>query len=254
MSTISVYTTCTNSIEDEYCVVESIKSALKIAREVIAVDGGSTDGTIDAIKSINDDRIKIVESKWLNKLGKNMHAINRSIGLGYCTSEWCMLLDSDEVIHEDDVEKIKYAINNVEYGIVALDCNTLHFYKNYKHLLNGYSGWKDLYTHKVYIVRNFLGVYHGNIGLEPDAHVDVDGYPISNKAIKHIDVNIYHYGHARGMNAYIRKQNKMREMFSNGKCNKIKEDEFHWIPEYKLTKFTGTHPEVISERILNGSN
>jgi len=247
MSSISVYMTCTNAIKDEYCIVESIKSALVFADEVIVVDGLSSDGTLEAIDSLNDNRVWVKVSPWLYNLGMNMHAINRSIGIGSCDSDWCMLLDADEVIHEDDAVKITEAISTNNRDIIAFDCNTLHFYKDYYHLLNGCSDWKDLYTHKTYIVRNYQGIYHGNIGLEPDAHVLMNGNPIPENKIKHIDVNIFHYGHAREKLAYIRKQNNIRGAFSNWKAEEIKAEDFEWLPEWKLTKFKGSHPNVMGD-------
>ena len=252
MSTISVYTTTTNSIRDEFFAVEDIKSALKFADEVIIVDGGSEDNTLNQIKKINDERIKVYTSPWLTTLGTGIYSINKSLALGRCTSDWCVLMDSDEVFHEFDIEKIKRIPDSVTENIIAISFNTLHFYKDYYHLMNGVKEWKDLYDFKIYMVRNGLGIHHGNNCGDPDAHLTSDGKLIPAEKIVHIDISVFHYGHVRTIDSYLRKTNKLHKSFSGGDHKEI--TQYTWIPEWKLSTFSGKHPEVMQERITVGTN
>ena len=204
MSKISVYTMTTDAIKNEYFAVEGIMSALLFADEVVVLDGGSNDNTIKQIYKINDPRIKIYTNKWLHSLGKSMTGINKSLALGYCTGDWCVLMDSDEVYHEEDAQAIKRLPDVVAGNINAIEFNTLHFYKDYFHILNGCPDWKDLYTHKVYMVRNGLCIHHGSVNTEPDAHVDLDGKPLNTKNTILTNIRVFHYGHARSKEAYVR--------------------------------------------------
>lgn len=246
MSTISVYTTTFNALREEYCVIEGIKSALDFADEVIVLDSHSTDGTVNAIKSIGDGRIKIFDIDWLSSIGWAMYKIAKSMAIGRCTSDWCVLMDADEVFHEDDRFEILSLANNAPENIHAIRFNTLHFYKDYNHILNGCSKWKDLYTSKTYMVRNGLGIHHGNSGMDIDAHLDRYGMPLKESSILSSNIDVYHYGHVRSDSAYLEKQNRMHSYYE-GKpvCN----ESISWIDSGELKIFNGTHPVYMNDRI-----
>ena len=254
MSKISVYTMTTDAIKNEYFVVEGIKSALLFADEVVVVDGGSTDNTIEQIDKIGDPRIKIYTNKWLHSLGKSMTGINKSLALGYCTGDWCILMDSDEVYHEEDIEAIKKMPDVVASDIIGIEFNTLHFYKDYWHIMNGCPDWKDLYTHKVYMVRNGMCIHHGAVNTEPDAHVDLHGRPLDPEKIIMTNIKVFHYGHARSKEAYVRKINHIEGRHSGWKWKPVSADDFEWLPDYKLSDFSGTHPAVMNKRIEAGQD
>jgi glycosyltransferase involved in cell wall biosynthesis len=256
VSSISVYTATSNAIENEYCIEEGIKSALLFADEVVVVDSGSTDGTLELIKSIGDSRIKIYHNDWLDRIGRGMYASQKNMSLGRCTSEWCVLMDSDEVYHEEDAERIKRTADSMSDNVVAVKFNTLHFYRDYDHIMNGCGMWKDLYDNKVYMVKNGLSIHHGAIGYDPDGHVMNDCMPIPQDKTFHSKVFVYHYGHARTRRCYINKQNKIDMRYNPSGVLAFKpvpEDKFEFVPSWKLTKFTGTHPAVMGRRIEAGT-
>jgi glycosyltransferase involved in cell wall biosynthesis len=246
MSTISVYTTTYNSIDQEYCIVEGIRSALGFADEVIVVDSHSNDGTVEAIESINDPRIKIYEIDWLPRIGWAMYKIAKSMAIGRCTKDWCVLMDADEVFHELDYDKIKKVPYSVADNIIGVKFNTLHFYGDYKHLLNGSKSWKDLYTNKVYMVRNGLGIHHGNSGMDIDAHVDRYGIPLKQEYLVHLNISAFHYGHIRSDAAYLKKQNRMHSFYEGKEVNNTAIDR---IDLKNLGTFIGTHPITMKNRV-----
>lgn len=252
MSTISVYTMTTNSIRDEFCVVEGIKSALLFANEVVVMDGGSTDNTLDAIFKINDNRINVYVNEWLDSLSTGMYAINKSLSLGKCKSDWCVLMDSDEVFHEFDAEKIRKAADSVSSNIIAIKFNTFHFYKDYKHIINGVKEWKDLYTNKIYMVRNGLGIHHGNNMGDPDLQLLPGGKVIPPEKIAHIDISVFHYGHVRTKEKYLQKVNKLHKSFVGKDYVDVK--NFEWLEDSKLGTFSGSHPKVMEARIYAGTD
>jgi glycosyltransferase involved in cell wall biosynthesis len=252
MARISVYITATNSIRDEFFVIESVMSALNFADEVIVMDGGSVDNTVEKILELGSPKVKIFHNEWLDSIGTGMDSINRSLAIGRCTGDWCVLMDSDEVFHELDSERIKKVATSLDNNIVAAEFNTLHFYRDYNHLLNGCKEWRDLYIKKIYMVRNGLGIHHGIIGGEPDAHVMVDGSPIPEERRVHIKVNVFHYGHVRTTESYLKKTNRLHKRFTGKAHKEIKDIE--WIPDEKLSTFNGSHPSVMNKRIEIGTS
>ena len=246
MKTISVYTTTYNALDQEYCLIEGIKSALRFADEIIVVDSFSTDGTVDSIKAIGDNRIKIYSIDWLPSIGWAMYKISKSMAIGRCTKDWCILMDADEVIHEKDYSLIRMVADHTPGNIVGVRFNTIHFYGDYKHVLNGFKEWKDLYTSKVYMVRNGMGIHHGNSGMDIDAHVDRHGIPLKGDCLANSGIDMFHYGHVRSKQAYIKKQLRMHSFYSGQKVDVLKENQ---ISIESLNTFSGSHPTTMLDKV-----
>lgn len=87
--------------------------------ELIIVDDGSTDGTIDAIKKIDDKRIRLIQ---INHCGHINHVMNT--GVKNCTGNWLAFLDSDDLWLPEKLEsqliilkkeKTKWIYSNYEF-------------------------------------------------------------------------------------------------------------------------------------------
>jgi glycosyltransferase involved in cell wall biosynthesis len=108
---ISGYTTTLNCIKQSYPFVECIKSMLGFASEVCVVDGGSTDGTWEKLLNLSqeDSRIKVkqVIRDWSNPRHAVFDGMQKAEARSMCTGEFCWQMDSDEIVHENDYEKIQ---------------------------------------------------------------------------------------------------------------------------------------------------
>ncbi|MES2678427.1 MAG: glycosyltransferase family 2 protein [Bacteroidota bacterium] len=82
--------------------------------EYIIVDDGSTDGTEQMIKSIDDKRIRYYHTEHCGYLSRL-----RNIGLDHATGEWIAFLDSDDTWHQSALEKMRATLQNYSSNSVV---------------------------------------------------------------------------------------------------------------------------------------
>lgn len=103
---ISGYTTAYNL--KGYPFVESIKSMLGFCDEVVVVDGCSDDGTYETLEELakEDERVQLYQNPWdFDEPG--IDGMQKTFARALCEHEFLWQQDCDEVVHEDDYEKIK---------------------------------------------------------------------------------------------------------------------------------------------------
>lgn len=110
--TLSIHVCMTNPEAREYPYLEAIESYLALADEVIVVDGGSTDGSLEKIgdkffPALQSGSLKIVTIPWPEDYEQKEFPIHLNAGLLACTSDWAMKVDIDYVIHEKSIEPIR---------------------------------------------------------------------------------------------------------------------------------------------------
>lgn len=78
------------------CVLQQTEKAL----ECIVVDDASTDGTLEKLHTVSDERLRILS---LPRRSGACHA--RNVGVAAAQGEWIAFQDSDDVFHPDKLEK-----------------------------------------------------------------------------------------------------------------------------------------------------
>ena len=106
MLKISGFCLTTNAIERKYPFLESIKSFLPVVDELVVIDGGSTDGTREAIQAIGDPKIRIIcdeDTKWEQDWFYSRMSHNFNRGWEECTGDVVFKFDVDWVFHEEKI-------------------------------------------------------------------------------------------------------------------------------------------------------
>jgi glycosyltransferase involved in cell wall biosynthesis len=117
---ISGYTTTYNSMD--YPFEESIRSMLGFCDEVVVVDGCSTDGTWEVLQKLSeeDPRVKTYQNEF-DWSEPRMDGAQKAFARALCENEYLWQMDADEVVHEDDYEKIKMITKRFPKNADVLD-------------------------------------------------------------------------------------------------------------------------------------
>jgi hypothetical protein len=240
---ISGFTIVRNALKFNYPAVESIQSILPICDEFVVNVGESEDDTLKLIKSINSPKIRIIQTKWDFSEGKTVLSRQTNIALKECKGDWAFYLQSDEVIHEDDLpvlkNKMAQYLNNKE--VEALRFGWLHFYGSYfRYRID--SGW---YQKQDRIIRN-----NGEIESIGDAYAfeRKDRQPLKRK---NTGCLMYHYGWVHpGEMMTQRRVNAEKIGFTSLKEGE-RQNEYSYGDLNRFPAYFGSHPTVMKEWIAS---
>ena len=110
---VSAFTFIKNGLILGYPFLESIKSILPIVDEFVINVGESEDDTLQIINSIKNNKIRIIRSQWNDCMQDRgyVYGQQKMIAQFNCTGDWAFYIEGDEVYHENDLDKIKLAMN-----------------------------------------------------------------------------------------------------------------------------------------------
>jgi glycosyltransferase involved in cell wall biosynthesis len=244
---ISGFSFVRNAEVFDYPVLESITSLLPICDEVIVAVGNSDDQTLELIKSLNSSKITIINTVWDDSLrvGGKILADQTNIALHHCKGDWCIYLQADEILHEEDYPLILYGINQAHSkNIDALLFAYRHFYGSYEYI----GGGRQWYRQEIRAFRNTRNVV--SWGDAQGFRKIIDGIPEKLTA-KRTKARIFHYGWVKHPRIQQRKQQYFHKLWHSDewmKNNIPSQDEFEYQC-YQLERFIETHPQTMLKRI-----
>jgi len=227
-----------------YPFVQSIRSILPLVDEFVVALGPCADGTEAMVRAIGDPKIRIIATTWNERIRNDysvkgfVYAQQKSVALFNCTGDWAFYLEGDEVIHEDDIPRIRSAMER-HIGnprVEALFFKYVHLYGNANTQICS-PGW---YRREVRVIRNTIPAW------APEGLFFVvlqtlkrGRYPRAADS----GGTIYHYG-------WVRSEAQMNE-----KCRQVVKYWRNETPTIRmddidpaiLRSFTGTHPSAIRE-------
>lgn len=243
---ISGFSFARNAVKLDYPLSEALRSVLPVVDELIVAvaPGDPDDDTRGLVESLEDPRIRIVDAPWDDHRREAIYADLTNVALDQCSGDWCLYIQADEVLHEDDAPRLRDRCEALlaDQRVEGLLFDYLHFFGDYHHVQRGH-GW---YQREIRVIRN-------GIGVRSVRDAQSFRYPDQRRiTVAQARVRIFHYGwvrHPRFMQA------KVKEFWSHRRTAEQVEEEyggqeqFDYGPLGRLPRFTGTHPEVMRSRI-----
>lgn len=238
---ISGFTIVRNAVKLKYPVLESIHSILPICDEFIVNVGDSDDGTLELIKSIDSPKIKIVQSKWDMSQGPLVLSVQTNIALDACSGDWAFYLQTDEVVHENDlpilVRAMRKHLSNPEVDVLRF--KWFHFYgSHFRYRID--LGW---YQKQDRIVRNNKQIRSCG---DAFAFERTDGKPLRNV---NTGCFIYHYGWVFSEKDMAKRRINQGEIWSQDRTQEKATQLYQFGDLQKFPIYFGTHPSVMTSLI-----
>ncbi len=238
---VSGFTFLRNGTLLGYPYVESLKSLLLVCDEIVVAVGESQDDTLEQVRGIGDDRIKIIETRW-NEVMRDrgyVYAQQKMSAQFSCTGDWAFYLEGDEIIHEADAPKIRAELEKHLHNpeVEALVFDYLHFYGTPNQVARS-PAW---YRRAPRIIRNSIRNYSPDGLFFVVMHENKKGrYPKAALA----GVPIYHYGHVRSARKMQEKLNQVSKYWNH---TPPKFQDYSQIDATILHPFHGTHPQLAQD-------
>ncbi len=246
---ISGFSFVRNAIQYDYPVVESLRSLLGICDEVVVAVGDSEDGTLEAIESIGDPRLRILHTHWeKTEPGWRVFAEQTQLALNACRGVWCIYLQADEVLHERDYETLRRAMEEacLDKRVEAFVLQYYHFYGSYDYIGVG----RQWYRREVRIVRNTGDVI--SWGDAQGFRKQLPNGKCRRLWARQLPVHVYHYGWVRPPYVMMQKLRAQHRFWHDDEWIEHRfpaGEPFDYRSAYAVQRFMGTHPAVMQERI-----
>jgi len=253
-NTLGTYMFLRNGDFYDYPWRESLLSVMPIAEQIVVCECYSDkDNTWEELQKFAAQypKVKLVQREWI------AHHSGLSQMANYCipflSTDWKWQIQADEVIHENNYDVIKKALEGAPDKVNALKTNYTHFLGSYSKV------FPFCYQNIIRIARKGSGWW-----LAGDAcQLDKPGYDPCE--VKDTEIMVYHYGKVHSSEKGFLKEwdfqqlyvdlgfpdPKMREMsekLGGDYCDYLYLFESN-IREGRVKDFVGTHPAVMHQRI-----
>lgn len=210
--------------KNEEANIERCLNSLKWVDEIVVIDSGSVDRTVEICRKNN---CKVVETEWLG-YGKTKH-----LAVDSASYDWILSIDADEEVSEKSVSSIKTIIEEDETFGYKVQIKSFYLGRLINH-----SGWGKEF--KLRIFNRKYGNYN-----DADIHETV----LLNGEKKKSDIVFFHHTYPT-----VEKQIKKIDRYSSLQANELfankKRYPFLLIPLFVLNKFISTY--VLKLGFLDG--
>lgn len=241
------FTIIKDALLNDYPVVEAIRSILPVVDEMLVSVGQSDDDTLQLIQAIDSPKIRIVESTWDMTLREGGKVLAVETDKAYrqlpADADWVFYIQGDEVLHEKyhAVVRESCAMYVGDPNVEGLLFDYLHFYGTYDYVGDS----RTWYRREVRIIRNDAAI---------SAFRDAQGFRKGKTKlkVKPSGAAIYHYGWVKSPAQMKKKMKNVGRFWKNDEEweQLLRSEDFFDFTQFdSLTRFSGSHPKVMQERI-----
>ena len=245
---LSAFTLVRNAIKIDFPIVPAIRSVLEVCDEVVVNVGKSEDETRDLVASVQDPRVRILDSEWDLTKRNAMISIETQRAMDACRGSWGIYIQADEVLHETGARilKEKVAEWDRDERVEGLLVKYLHFYGGFDRIATN----RRWYRREVRCIR---------LGKDIRPYQGAQGFRVGPEYRKIrarvTDAEMFHYGWARPARAIREKREISKTIYPWQKEQLEKELQrpaLDWLP--LLKPFHGSHPRAAAEWIRERSH
>ena len=233
-----------NALTFNYCIGECVESLADACDKVVYLDAKSTDGTLELIEKIASERdnIQIVKgAEWECAPDFRRISLLANRAKSYLDTDWHLLLQADEVIHEDSFKHIREAIRKKKTSFL---CRRINLFADRDH----YVGFdvpnerKPVSDEVIRLARTELNA-HGD---SENLHSGADMSKIYLDRIK-----IWHYGFIRNRKKLVDKSKYLLSWFWGDSTEDERlNQEYDWknfLDDGHLAELKWEHPARMTE-------
>ena len=223
---ISAAIICKN---EERIIERCISSIAKRVDEIVVLDTGSSDRTVEIVKNMKVNNVKICEAVWNNNFAEA-----RNLAISKTKNDWVFFIDADEYLVDD---------TNLHNILKVFDDFTLIDRTIFSPKIIDSNGHCSIGVGRIF-KKNANLKYFGNVHEELRV-VKKDGYEIPFNLS--LDISIMHDGYTHEV---LTEKNKLNRNLELLKKMLVKEPEnFRWLFFYLRDGLSNLDIEEITERV-----
>ncbi len=212
---------------EEDFIGRAISSVREIVDDIVVVDTGSTDSTVEIARKFN---ARIFPFKWSNNFSEA-----KNFSISQATGEWILVLDADEIVAKRDIQTLLELTGSEDYFGYSLITRTYCEKANLVGWMPNPMDYEEGTGHSGFypspLVRMFRSDprirYTGRIHELIEVSINQHGLPV-----KRTDIPIHHFGMTRGENHFHNKLMHYAEL------EEMRGREFPQNPEFLVRAAT----------------
>jgi hypothetical protein len=249
---VSGFTIARNAIKLGYPIEESLRSLLPLVDELVVAVGDSEDETWEVVAGIGDPKILAFRTVWdmTKRTGGVVLAEQTNIALARCSGDWAVYLQTDELLHESELETIRRRLEqHFRQATDGLSFAYVHFYGSYRTVQDNWCRW---YRREVRAVRTGRGI----VSVGDAAGFKIERHGRLQRLIRaDSGAHVFHYGWARPPAVMSEKRQTVQRFYDGeGKQQDLPgveraqaENPYQHLGH--LAEFRGSHPAMMQRLI-----